>query len=439
MKLPEGWTSEPMRELGSWTGGGTPSKRNPAYWESGTINWFSAKDMKTDFLVRSQDLITEEAIEKSSAKLIPANSILFVTRSGILEHTLPIALTKTSSSINQDLKALTLREGLLPEYIFWAAKAFAPDILRRCWKAGTTVASINTQLLMDYPLPIAPTGLQRRIVEKIEELFTKLDAGVDALHKTRVLLERYRQAVLKAAVTGELTGCKRIGRGPESSESCKISGPLFRILEDSTSLPKNWKMLSIKEISKVLRSGGTPSRRRPEYYEDGEIPFAKIEDIVGSHGRLRDTNLRITSDAIAESSAWCVPAGSVLYTMYASYGIAAITEIETATNQAIIAIVPDNSRVLTEYLYLHLEALRPFLAEFTVGTTQPNLSKRIIQDFMLAVPPLDVQQGIVDQVDRLLNSAGGLRSDIELEASRVRSLRSAVLEAAFSGSLVGED
>jgi type I restriction enzyme, S subunit len=104
--IPEGWKRKTLTCLGKWKGGGTPSKANLNYWENGSIPWVSPKDMKSNSIKETEDYITPEAIVESSTNLIPQGSILVVTRSGILRHSVPIAINEVPVSINQDLKAL---------------------------------------------------------------------------------------------------------------------------------------------------------------------------------------------------------------------------------------------------------------------------------------------------------------------------------------------
>lgn len=133
-----------LKDLGKWSGGGTPSKSKLDYWEDGTIPWVSPKDMKTDHIVDCEDHITQAAIDESTAKLIPAGSVLIVTRSSILSHTLPVAVTTIPVTINQDLKALTPREGVLPENVAWALRCFARD--RRLSLIRETESQVNANL-----------------------------------------------------------------------------------------------------------------------------------------------------------------------------------------------------------------------------------------------------------------------------------------------------
>lgn len=104
--LPAKWVEVPLGALGVWRSGGTPSKSNAVWWRDGTVPWVSPKDMKFDFITDSQDKISAEALEDGAAELIPSGSLLIVTRSGILAHSTPIAITKVEAAINQDIKAL---------------------------------------------------------------------------------------------------------------------------------------------------------------------------------------------------------------------------------------------------------------------------------------------------------------------------------------------
>src|SRR6056297_730132 len=203
-ELPATWANAKFSDFGTWIGGGTPSKANPRFW-NGPIPWVSPKDMKTKVIRKAIDGITEEAVENSAAKLVPAGSVLIVTRSGILAHTLPIAVTAVESTLNQDLKALALPDGISSDYVAWGMRAFEQRILDKCRKGGTTVHSIEMPRLAAFELPIAPTNEQRRIVEKIEAMFDEIDAGVESLQTARATLGLYRQSLLKSAFEGRLT------------------------------------------------------------------------------------------------------------------------------------------------------------------------------------------------------------------------------------------
>ena len=226
--LPTSWASVRLSDLGRWIGGGTPSKANLALW-NGPIPWVSPKDMKAKIISNTVDGITAEAIELSSAKRVPPSSVLVVTRSGILAHSLPVAVTKVESALNQDLKALSPSPGICPDYVAWGLRACEQRILDACRKGGTTVHSIEMPRFHAFELPIAPTNEQHCIVDRIEALFDEIDRGVESLRDAKRAIGLYRQSLLKSAFEGRLTAQWR-EENPEKLES--PSALLARIREE---------------------------------------------------------------------------------------------------------------------------------------------------------------------------------------------------------------
>ncbi len=176
----------PLRLIGKWKGGGTPSKMRSEFW-NGTIPWISPKDMKSDKIVSSQDQISESALQNSPTSLIPANSILFVTRSGILRHTLPISITTKDVAINQDLKALTPNSEWDPSFLLYFLKGRSSDILSSCMKSGTTVESIDTIQLQNYKVPFVAIETQRKISTLSESVARAIDAEVSEIESLKIL------------------------------------------------------------------------------------------------------------------------------------------------------------------------------------------------------------------------------------------------------------
>ena len=269
--LPPSWASAQLSDLGPWIGGGTPSKANPAYW-NGPIPWVSPKDMKTQVIRETVDGITTEAIERSSAKLVPPEAVLIVTRSGILAHSLPVAVTAVESSLNQDLKALNPPSGIVPDYIAWGLRACEQRILDTCRKGGTTVHSIEMPRLSTFEIPVAPTNEQHRIVDRIEALFDEIDSGVESLRDVKRTIELYRQSLLKSAFEGRLTADWR-AENPDKLES---PDALFaRIREEretrySIAL-EDWER-SVAEWRKGSENGRRPAKpKRPVRPEKCEV------------------------------------------------------------------------------------------------------------------------------------------------------------------------
>lgn len=180
----DSWNKAKINNLGSIFSGKTPSKKNPSYWENGTVYWVSAKDMKFDEITFSSDLITEKAVNETKLKICPTDTILMVMRSGIIAHTFPVALTKVEVTINQDLKALRPKKDFVqPKFIFYLLKGNEQKILEKCSKAGTTVASIEMPEFEKFVFDIPSLEEQNYITQAVEKhlnFANQLEAQVNA-------------------------------------------------------------------------------------------------------------------------------------------------------------------------------------------------------------------------------------------------------------------
>jgi type I restriction enzyme, S subunit len=145
-------------------------------------------------------------------------------------------------------------------------------------------------------------------------------------------------------------------------------------------------------------SGGTPSRKRDDYYS-GDIPWVKSGEL--RENIIVDTGEKITDIALRESSAKMVPAGSILLAMYgATVGRMAVLGIDAATNQAVCNIRPESTAAFPQYIFHALQAKVPELLSRCVGGAQPNISQQIIKDTKILLPPLPEQKRIAAILDK---------------------------------------
>ena len=154
-----------------------------------------------------------------------------------------------------------------------------------------------------------------------------------------------------------------------------------------------WKEYSIADVADKLRAGGTPSKKNKKFWKDGTIPFVLIEDMTRSGLFINETVEHITEEALNSSSAWVIPPGSVLLSMYATIGLTSINKIPLATNQAILAIIPKkefDSVFLAFYLRYHADELK----KQNVQSTQKNINKGIVEKFKIKAPKLEEQKKI---------------------------------------------
>ena len=164
-EIPDSWAWARLSLFGVFSSGKTPSMSNPQFWD-GNIPWVTSKDMKRPVITDSEMHISELAA--SSMQLYPAGTLLLVARSGILKRLLPLCKLGIDSTINQDIKAFSLYDIELSEWLFYGIKAFEPYILKELVKSVTTVESLKFDEFSAMLIPVPPLSEQRRIIAAIK-------------------------------------------------------------------------------------------------------------------------------------------------------------------------------------------------------------------------------------------------------------------------------
>jgi len=202
--VPEHWEVEKLKFSVSTVGGGTPNTSVKEYWD-GDIPWVSPKDMKFEVITSTEDYITKKGLEESATSLIDEGEVLIVVRSGILQHSIPVAINDKPVSLNQDMKAIVAdRKILIPEFlkeIIWSnQKSFLP-----LWsKPGCTVESIETDYMLNTVIALPPTDEQKNILKKIKYETTPIEKMIKACSASIGIYVEYRSSLITSAVTGKI-------------------------------------------------------------------------------------------------------------------------------------------------------------------------------------------------------------------------------------------
>ena len=263
------------------------------------------------------------------------------------------------------------------------------------------VPTINTTKLGSIEIPLPPLSVQSRIVEILDK-FTALEAELEAeLELRKKQYQHYREQLLNFSST------------PPHG---------FNVI---------WRKLG--EVCTKVCSGGTPSTKIKEYYK-GNIPWLRTQDIDWKD--VYDTEVKITEEAVNNSSAQLIPANCVIVAMYgATAAKACINRIPLTTNQACCNLLVDES--IANYKYVYYWICREYERLRALGEgCQSNLSGKKIKDYIIPLPPLSVQSGIVeilDKFDALTNSiTEGLPLEIKLRRQQYEYYREQLLD--FRGS-----
>ena len=202
-EIPEGWEIAALKRLGTPATGSTPPKDNPDYWD-GDIPWVSSKDIKSDYLLDSDDHITQAAVDKCGLTLFSPETLIFCVRSGILRHTFPVAVATLPVTINQDLRALSLTRDVNPAFLLYYMRGMNDTIVTLYQKIGATVESIEMDWFLYFPVVLPPREEQDRIVEALDSKCASLDQTVQQNEATIKQLKEYRQSLIYEAVTGKI-------------------------------------------------------------------------------------------------------------------------------------------------------------------------------------------------------------------------------------------
>lgn len=187
-----------------------------------------------------------------------------------------------------------------------------------------------------------------------------------------------------------------------------------------------------KELGKVCftTSGGTPSRKVPEYYE-GDIPWVKSGEL--NHNIIRDTEEHISEEAVKNSSAKIFPEGTLLIALYgATIGKLAILGIPATTNQAVCGIFK-NDLFVTKFLFNYLFHKKQKLIEQGAGGAQPNISQTILKKLPVPIAPLPEQRAIVAKIEHLFSELDNGIANLKVAKDKLDIYRQAVLKKAFEG------
>ncbi len=341
------------------------------------------------------------------------------------------------------------------------------------YTTGTTRLKLNKSLIRKIPVPITPIAEQHRITAKIEELFTKLDAGVESLKKAKAQLKHYRQAVLKVAMEGELTKewrethkyelepasmllerilkerhekweAKQLARmkanenmPKDDSWKQKYKESVGPNTEDLPELPEEWVWATLSQLGELNRGKSKHRPRNDPRLYGGPYPFVQTSDIRHSTDVLRHYSQTYSEEGLRQSRLW--PKGTLCITIAANIADTAILGFDGCFPDSIVGFLAEPSHCNVHFVELFMRTAKKHLEQYAPATAQKNINLEILADVAIPLPPLYEQQKIVEEVEHRLSVAEGVEATIEANLKRSERLRQSILNQAFSGKLVPQD
>jgi type I restriction enzyme, S subunit len=367
------------------------------------------------------------------------------------------------------------RDGLHSEFL--AARLNAEDFVTFAnGQVSGERPRVDFRKLLNFPILLPPAGEQERIVTKLSAAVSKVNRAEAAARRANQRLQRYRVAIVDAALIGELTrGWRESGRKNEKDNLETGEELLLRLLtarrqlweetelkrlsalkkvpkneewksryhepappktDNLPDLPEGWAWAATEQLGEVV-TGSTPTKSRPEFF-GGNVPFYKPSDldagfyVASSHDSLTKAGIE---------HARVIPENSILVTCIgATIGKTGFARKAGATNQQINALVPAVAP-MAEFLFIVFTGSRMQgkIRSSASATTLPILNKSKFERLPIPLPPLAEQNEIVREIDRRLLAADRLLAKLEPQVVRARATRQSLLREAFAGRLVPQD
>ncbi len=422
-EVPEHWKLSKIKHIAAITGGGTPNREIVEYW-NGSIPWVSPKDMKAESILGAEESITELGLQNSSSTLQSAGRVLMVIRSGILQHTIPVAINKVPVALNQDMKSFCFLEDICLSRFFLRWVQGLNDILLLEWaNQGATVESVNQTLLQNTIIPIPNTSEQRLITEFLDRETTKIDELVAEQRRLIELLKEKRQAVISHAVT----------KGLNPNAPMKPSG-----IEWLGDVPEHWEVIKLGRAS-FMQEG--PGLRNWQFTDDGTrvICVTNITEKGIDFSRLEKF---ISVDEYNSSyQHFTVQSGDILLSSSGnSWGKVAIYngDEKVMLNTSTIRLNEAEGRpLIRDFLARVLQSImvREQLGLAMTGSCQPNFGPTHLNCVMVAVPLRNEQSEIVAYLNAETAKLDTLTTEAERAIELLHERRTALISAAVTGKI----
>ena len=274
---------------------------------------------------------------------------------------------------------------------------------------GTTMLNLNTAILSSLPLEIERNLEKQR---RIAEVLSAYDELIENNRRQIKLLEEAAQRLYKEWFID-------------------LNFPGHETTPIHNGLPEGWMKMTIKDICKRIQSGSTPSRKHAGFWDKGRYRWFKTAELQDCY--LFDSEEHISGEALDYTSVKLYPANTVLMAIYASptLGRLGILTEDSTFNQAALALMPNESYVSVEWLYLKLWELRDEFNQIARGTGQQNISGEIVKNYEIVVPTKEAVSTLTSLISPLFRAV----RNAQQETNAAREARDRLLPRLMSGEI----
>lgn len=401
-EVPENWVWVRLKSVASWGSGGTPSRKHEEYY-NGDILWIKTGELNNGWIYDTEEKITDEGLKKSSAKLFPPYSVLIAMYGATIGK---VAILGVPATTNQACACAVCNKSLLYMYLFYYCISQKNVFIEK--GKGGAQPNISQIILKQHPIPLPPLFEQQRIVERIEELFAKLDEAKERLQEVADSFAMRKAAILHKAFTGELIG-KQVT-----------------------------ELVPLENLVDLIKIGPFGSSLHESDYIENGIPLVNPKHIVQQR-IVPQSKISISDEKAEELSSYKLKENDIVLGRRGEMGrCAPISNREEnwicGTGSMIIRLKKEYDAKLYS-LILGSQATVTYLENSAVGSTLKNLNEKIVRKIPVPQFSSEEQHEIVRLIDDLLARERSAQQATERALASIDLMKKSILARAFRGEL----
>lgn len=408
-EVPENWVWVRLGAIAEIVTGGTPSKKHPEYY-GGNFPFYKPSDLDQGRLTYdASEYLSEEG--KKVSRIIPKNSTAVCCIGSIGK----CGYLMCEGTTNQQINSAIPKINSLCLYYYLCTENFVQNLLSMA--SVTTIAIVNKSKMESCAFPLPPLSEQQRIVERIEELFAKLDEAKERLQEVADSFAVRKAAILHKAFTGELTKQWRRENGV-SDES--------------------WEEKTLQDVCSMKITDGT--HKTPVYCDSEKgVKFLSAKDITAE--KICWDNIKYIVPELHEElyKRLAPQVDDVLLAKNGTTGVAAIVETDDIFDIYVTLAVlrPEKSIIYPLYLLkvVNSPLCKEQFAQHLTGIGVPNLHLRDIKEVLIPLPTIPEQHEIVRLIDDLLARERSAQQATEQALASIDLMKKSILARAFRGEL----
>lgn len=409
--MPSEWHKTTLGAVAKWGSGGTPSRKNPDYYD-GNVPWVKTGDLGPKVLSAASEYITELGVQKSSAKYFPKGSVAIAMYGATIGKTSILgfdATTNQACAVGQPVDGITNTTFLY--YLLRNEK----DAFITKGKGGAQ-PNISQALIKEHAIALPPLAEQKVIADKLDTLLAQVENTKARLERIPQILKRFRQSMLAAAVSGRLTEEWR-GESDYSNEGYPVS----------------WSFRHLPEVGQLAR-GKSKHRPRndPRLFGD-KYPFLQTGEVANASREIISASKFYSDFGLEQSKLF--PKGTLCITIAANIADTAILGFDACFPDSVVGFIPEDSEASVYFVKYLIDVNKEDLESFAPATAQKNINLKVLKELRLPFPPLEEQTEIVRRVDQLFAHADRIEQQVNNALARVNNLTQSILAKAFRGEL----